>query len=260
MRSSRADHRPAALLALALAAACARAGDAPAPPPAASGALATAVPASAVEDAVTVLRADPDLAGHRKAHTLHWNGDADADPPSHPHWSGLDWLVDFARWLADVSRLLFYGVIAALAITLLVVARRFVRLREFRRRARGPGAVSHVRELDVRPESLPDDVGAAAWALWRAGREREALSLLYRGLLSRLIHRHGVPIEASSTEGECLELARPRLAPGAMRYATQVVRAWEACSYGERALSAELGQSLCTGFATRLDGSPEAAA
>jgi hypothetical protein len=120
--------------------------------------------------------------------------------------------------------------------------------------------VSHVRDLDVRPESLPDDVGAAAWALWQSGQVPAALSLLYRGALSRMIHRFQVPITASATEGECLAMARGRLEPAALRYVTQVVRAWEANIYGGRGLSDAMGELLCTGFGQRLDGrGPEAA-
>ncbi len=135
----------------------------------------------------------------------------------------------------------------------LVSGRHLVELRGLRRRAALPAVVSHVRDLDVRPESLPDDVGAAAWALWQAGQAPAALSLLYRGALSRLIHRYRVPITAAATEGECLDLARDRLEAGALRYLTQVVRAWQANTYGGRALSSAMGEALCTGFATRLD-------
>ena len=82
---------------------------------------------------------------------------------------------------------------------------------------------SHVRELDIRPESLPDDIGAAALAVWERGEQRAALALLYRGLLSRLVHAHGVPIRASSTEGDCLALAQSRLAAGSAQYAARLV-------------------------------------
>jgi hypothetical protein len=129
-----------------------------------------------------------------------------------------------------------------------------VQLRAFRR-SKAAAAVSHVRDLDVRPQSLPDDIGAAAWALWQAGQVPAALSLLYRGALSRMIHRFDVPITASATEGECLVLARGRLEPGALRYVTQVVRAWEANIYGGRGLSSAMGEALCTGFGPRLDAS-----
>jgi hypothetical protein len=145
---------------------------------------------------------------------------------------------------------------AVLVALLLVSARHLVNLRAFERRAKADAAVSHVRDLDVRPESLPDDVGAAAWALWQAGRVPEAMSLLYRGALSRLIHKYRVPITSSATEGECLDLARARLEPPTLRYVTQVVRAWEASIYGGRALSAAMGEALCSGFGQRLDGRP----
>jgi hypothetical protein len=143
--------------------------------------------------------------------------------------------------------------VVVLVALLLVSARHLVNLRGFRRRAKAASAVSHVRDLDVRPESLPDDVGAAAWALWQAGQVPAALSLLYRGALSRLIHKFLVPITSSATEGECLDLARGRLEPGALRYVTQVVRAWEANIYGGRTLSTAMGEALCSGFAQRLD-------
>ncbi|HBP3289912.1 TPA: DUF4129 domain-containing protein, partial [Pseudomonas aeruginosa] len=41
--------------------------------------------------------------------------------------------------------------------------------------------------LDLSPESLPDDIAGNAERLWNE-KPREALGLLYRGLLSRLLH------------------------------------------------------------------------
>src|SRR5206468_3106666 len=43
--------------------------------------------------------------------------------------------------------------------------------------------------MELAPEKLPPDVGAAAAELVRAGRVREALALLYRGALSVLVHQ-----------------------------------------------------------------------
>ncbi|MFL6698584.1 MAG: hypothetical protein ACJ8GJ_15575, partial [Vitreoscilla sp.] len=76
----------------------------------------------------------------------------------------------------------------------------------------------------------------------------------------RMIHRFQVPITASATEGECLALARGRMEPGALRYATQLVRAWQASIYGGRGLSLAMGEALCTGFGERLDASAPVAA
>lgn len=209
--------------------------------------------ATAIQAAVGKLRDDPLLSGRHKAHRLEWQPKpsqkkrVDTDP------SWIKWFASLASFINDTSRFLLYGIVLVLVVLLLVSGRHLIQLRAFRRRAAAASTVSHVRDLDVRPESLPADVGAAAWALWQTGQVPAALSLLYRGALSRLIHRWHVPIAASTTEGECLELARGLLEPGAQRYLTQVVRAWEANIYGNRVLSSAMGESLCTGFAIRLD-------
>jgi hypothetical protein len=231
---------------------------APAASAAASGVAEATVRSTAIERGVQALRNDPLLSGKHRTHTLNWTFDTDAKPPDEPEQSWLQWIAAFARFVNDASRFLVYGIALVSIALLLVSLRHLFQLREFRRRAKAAAAVSHVRDLDVRPESLPDDVGAAAWALWQADEVKAALSLLYRGALSRLIHRHGVPIEASTTEGECLALARGRVDPSAHRYLTQVVRAREAHIYGNRTLSLAMGQALCSGFASRLD--PPAAA
>jgi len=273
MRSPRAELLRALLLAAACAAGAARAQDtadaiesAGAPEAASAPAQIASAPAPStdprairIEKAVDELRADPLLSGRHKERQLHWIDD-DTDrkkkKPSGFDPSVVEWLASLARFINDTSRFLLWGIVAVLVALALVSARHVIQLRAFQRRARAASAVSHVRDLDVRPESLPDDVGAAAWALWQAGRVPEALSLLYRGALSRLIHRYRVPITSSATEGECLELARPRLEAPTLRYLTQVVRAWEASIYGGRALSTAMGEALCTGFGPRLDGRP----
>jgi len=223
------------------------------PPPAAS-APAGDPRAARIEAAVDRLRADPLLSGKHIEHRLRWK---DLFKPERKRktpedGSALEWLATFVRFLNDTSRFLLWGGVAVLVALALVSARHVVQLRAFHRRVGAAAAVSHVRELDVRPESLPDDVGAAAWALWQAGRVPDALS--------RLIHRFQVPIPGSATEGECLALAGARLPAPALRYVTQVVRAREARLYGDRTLSLAMGEALCAGFGTRLDAATATAA
>jgi len=267
MRSPRADMRRAVARATLLAAlawgatSAVRAQDGATESPFGASPATPAVDPRAehIQTAVDKLRHDPLLSGKHKEHTLRWKDSDEPEKKTPPDSSFIEWLQAFARFINDTSRFLLWGVVAVLVALLAVSARHLVQLRGFRRNAAAAAAVSHVRDLDVRPESLPDDVGAAAWALWQAGRVPAALSLLYRGALSRLIHRFRVPITASATEGECLDLARGRLDPTALRYVTQVVRAWEASTYGGRDLSTAMGEALCSGFAQRLDASPAAA-
>jgi hypothetical protein len=261
MRSRRAD-RMRVLARVVLAAACAfgaasgtSAQDAGAAPPA-SSASSTDPRAVRIESAVDKLRADPLLSGKHKEHRLRWKDGAPQEKTKDKvDPSIFEWFASLARFINDISRFLLWGVMAVLVALALVSLRHVVQLRAFRR-AKAASAVSHVRDLDVRPESLPDDVGAAAWALWQSGQVPVALSLLYRGALSRLIHQHAVPISSATTEGECLDLARGRLEPAALRYLTPGVRAWEANIYGNRALSDAMGEALCSGFAARLDAAP----
>lgn len=262
MRSPRTEPLRAAVLAACLGA-CALAhgqddaASAPAAP--ASANVAAIARATRIQAAVARLDADPLLSGKHKEHRLRWIDDEDDKAQQASDSRLLEWLRALFASLNDMSRFLLWGLVLVAVALLLVSLRRLVNLRAFRRRAAAESAVSHVRDLDVRPESLPDDVGAAAWALWQAGKVPAALSLLYRGALSRMIHRFGVPITASATEGECLALAGGRLDTPALRYVTQVVRAWEANTYGARSLSLAMGEILCHGFGPRLDAPQPAA-
>jgi hypothetical protein len=82
--------------------------------------------------------------------------------------------------------------------------------------------------MELAPETLPPDVGAAAAALARAGKLREALSLLYRGALSELVHKRGVRLLASHTEGDVLRLS------GEMPFLRDLIGAWRNCAYARR--------------------------
>ena len=88
--------------------------------------------------------------------------------------------------------------------------------------------------LDLRPESLPDDIPAAARALLANGDMRGALALLYRGALSMLVHERDVHISIGDTEGDCVRLVT-KLGPAALAmYFESLVQAWGLVAYGGR--------------------------
>lgn len=98
--------------------------------------------------------------------------------------------------------------------------------------------------LAVDPASLPDDLPAAVERLW-AEDPRAALALLYRGLLSHLLHQRGVPLKAAHTEGEVLVLVQ-RLGDAPLAaFAARLLDAWQALAYGSRPPPTELGAELC---------------
>ncbi|MEO5917905.1 MAG: DUF4129 domain-containing protein [Luteolibacter sp.] len=61
-----------------------------------------------------------------------------------------------------------------------------------------------VMGMEVSPDTLPGDVPSAAWALWQQGKHQEALGLLYRGSISRVMEIGRVEIQESDTEGDCM--------------------------------------------------------
>jgi hypothetical protein len=217
-------------------------------------ALLSAMPAAAasttptdaeIAAAVEEVKADPSLGSEKTVTTFEWR---DSNKPRKPRketdWGWLSWLGDFFGWVAQGSRVLVWVVLAALAAWLSnssgARGSRFV-------------APTHVQDLDIRPESLPPDIGAAARALWDSGEQRAALALLYRGLLSRLAHVYEVPIKDSSTEGDCLALAARKLDAARVEYATQLVRTWQRAIYGGLTIDSATVHALCAGFARHLD-------
>jgi hypothetical protein len=210
-----------------------------------------------VDAAYAAVKADPNLATQRTIRSLKWDLEDEKEKKrrfSIPSW--LRWIGDLFGWIAQTSRILVWVIIGALIAAISIVVVRILmsgRKVGFAERFVAP---THVQDLDIRPESLPDDIGAAARALWDSGDRRAALALLYRGLLSRLAHVHEIPIRASSTEGDCLALAARKLSPDRLDYVTRLVRCWQRAIYGGVTLDSADVHALCAQFSTHLDPRP----
>jgi hypothetical protein len=241
-RRARLTTRTAVVLAVSLSAVAMQAGSAQA--------QSESPHAGEIARALQAVKADPNLATERTITTLHWK-DSGAKPRANtPAWWA--WITGLFAWFGQSARVLMWGAIIAL-----VGALSALTVRLFVRRQRLPSetrfvAPTHVRDLDIRPETLPDDVGAAARELWDSGEPRAALALLYRGLLSRLAHVHQMPIRDSSTEGDCLALAAHHLAGGRREYASRLVRVWQRAVYGREQVETSIVYVLCDEFASAL--------
>lgn len=208
-----------------------------------------AMSASAVHAAASAVAADPLLPGTEKFKTLRFKSEDDDRKP--PKEDEVRWWMDLFANLSAGLRVAMWLAVAGLLIWVLL------RLRDWLGRRAGTGGVAavpptHVGTLDIRPESLPEDIGHAARALLGRGEQRAALSLLYRGALSRLVHGHGVPIRAASTERECLALAAARLSPAPQAFLVQLVTGWQTVAYARRQLPAQSVEALCQGFDAQL--------
>jgi hypothetical protein len=212
--------------------------------------------AGEIRRALAVVKADPNLATERTITVPRWNRSARARSTSLPAWFG-----GFIEWINESSRMLWWLTGATLAGILVVYIIRVVRVAGgLPVHSRALGVPTHVQQLDIRPETLPSDVGAAARAMWDRGEGRAALALLYRGMLSRLAHVHGVPIRHSSTEGDCLALSADRLPPAGFEYASRLVNIWQRAVYGGEPASTPSVHVLCVDFEPALNRASQLAA
>ncbi|MBB5039451.1 DUF4350 domain-containing protein [Prosthecobacter dejongeii] len=105
----------------------------------------------------------------------------------------------------------FYGLAIAVVAVLLILAARWLILNKhlflsgrFKSKHRPEAGPKVIMGLDITRESLPTDIVKAARAAWVEEQPKEALSLLYRGMLSRLVELRRLPIRDSDTEDDCL--------------------------------------------------------
>ena len=88
--------------------------------------------------------------------------------------------------------------------------------------------------MDVRPESLPEDIIGEAQKYWQTGEQRAALSLLYRGALVRLINEDQVELEDSFTEGDVLRVSAKKLPKTKLNYLSKLTKQWQLIAYAHR--------------------------
>ena len=241
---------PGRLARVALVAACCAAL------PARATATAEITPAAApsrqqVLAAADEVRKDPNLPGSKTEKSLRFTKRNEPEKKKDPQ-DGMGWLRDFVRSVFEGARVLVWA-LGALAVAWVAVSlRRWIKVRAGSGRHRVVPLPSHIGELDIRPESLPDDIGSAVAGLWQRGQQRPALSLLYRGALSRLVHLHEVPIRSASTEGECVALSAGRLTEDSLGFFSQLVQAWQLAAYGGRLPATDGVLTLCAQFDQRL--------
>ena len=101
--------------------------------------------------------------------------------------------------------------------------------------------------LDIRQESLPEDVATCVEQLW-AAHPRDALGLLYRALLSRLHHDFNVPLKPADTEGQVLQRVERLQQQELLLFSQDLTLHWQNIAYGHRPPPAHLQRALCDGW------------
>ncbi|MHC8365585.1 DUF4129 domain-containing protein [Pseudomonas sp. ZT5P21] len=103
--------------------------------------------------------------------------------------------------------------------------------------------------LDLNRETLPHDIAASAESLWQSN-PREALGLLYRALLSHLLHDYNMALKPADTEGQVLERVEQLQQPALLSFSKNLTGHWQNMAYGHRLPPAHLQQELCDRWRT----------
>jgi len=106
--------------------------------------------------------------------------------------------------------------------------------------------------LELGAETLPDDIAGTAEQLWPS-QPREALGLLYRGLLSRLLHDFNLPLKDADTEGQVLERIHGLQLPQLLAFSDDLTRHWQNLAYGHRLPPTQAQQQLCGDWRALFD-------
>lgn len=101
--------------------------------------------------------------------------------------------------------------------------------------------------LDLDRETLPADIATSAQGLWQT-HPRQALGLLYRALLSHLLHDFNIVLKAADTEGQVLERVAQLQQPQLLAFSRDLTRHWQNMAYGHRLPPADSQQQLCDGW------------
>jgi len=208
----------------------------------------------APEEAIRQVLGEPEFQTVRHVKTWRVKGmkgePAEEDPGVPPFLRGL------GGALASILQpLLWFLLLGILAILL------------YRARWRAPGpardgprrtasAPEGIHGLDLRPDALPGDVPGTARRLWGEAKHTEAISLLYRGALARLVAVDGLPLARSFTEEDCLACASKRLPAARAIYFRGLTESWQGLAYGGRRPDTDRATRLFDGWSLHFGGSP----
>ena len=204
---------------------------------------------AALRDEVDRLYATPALRGYVCELAWHEKNPAPRQPASQPVQA-----TDLS-WLATLLRGALIGGAICLAAWLLY---------RYRDRWTGfsvadrPAMATMIAGLDIRADSLPDDVAASVLRLWSDGQQRAALALLYRATLSRLVQQDRLALTEGATENDCLRLAqqarqRGALTPERCAVAADATALWLNGAYGRRWPDSATLHASCAAWQAQFD-------
>lgn len=170
----------------------------------------------------------------------------------------IDWLnglLDFGKVVARVLEVVLWAIVLTLAGLLIWRYRSwvatFVSQRSPPVRAVGD-TPDQLFGLQIGAQTLPDDIAGSAERLWDT-QPREALGLLYRALLTRMLSAYHLPLKTADTEGEVLQRIAGLNDPQLDEFSRNLTFHWKNLAYGHRAPPASSRAELCDGWRRLFD-------
>ncbi|MDX2504569.1 MAG: hypothetical protein QNL62_08850 [Gammaproteobacteria bacterium] len=217
-------------------------------PPVASLPLAP----EASQETIQQVMADPVFKRFQRVETLEYTGKIDKDKDKKDLEKTQSWLTDTFEVIGRSIAFIFeigLWLLLLLAIFMLVKYRDRLHLGFGET---GKNSADEIPEilfgLDLREESLPEDVSAQALQLYRDSDYRAALALLYRATLAYLVRHYEFNLDKGATEGDCLELVVKKLqleSKDEVNYFVELTRAWQFTAYAHRIIPAGQMEQLC---------------
>jgi hypothetical protein len=144
------------------------------------------------------------------------------------------WLTTLAVILAKIIEFSLWLLIFAVILALYYYREYWIPVITRQPKSSPPPAPEVLFGMDVRSDSLPDDLISAARQLWESGKARDALSLLYRGALVHLINQEQLELKHSHTEGDILSLSQLQLSETKQDFFGQLTRHWVRIAYAHQ--------------------------
>jgi hypothetical protein len=176
---------------------------------------------------------DPLLSGKRTQRT--WERKDAGDEQDEPEPGDTPaWLRSIIGILALLGESVLWILVAVLVVVLLATMRYWLPwMRGGFKRSAAPRVEVETEALQV-PELLPDNVPAAARRLWREGKPRHALALLYRASVESMSARINTVLPPGATEAECLRASRRMTDADDRSLFARMVRVWQYAAYAQR--------------------------
>lgn len=203
----------------------------------------------ASSDIINEVMAEPMFNRFKKVETLKYIGDINEQKT--PQNADYFWLTDAFEAIGKTLAFIFemgLWILVLIAVFLLVKYRERLNLGFFKKPQTIVKPPETLFGLDLREESLPDNVAQQAMLLYQQQDYRAAMALLYRATLAYLVRHYKFDLKQGATEGDCLTLVTKELSlpsQNEVDYFIELTRAWQQTAYAHRIVSLEQMELLC---------------